>query len=237
VPVHDWSKVAAGIFHDFHHEWISAIKRTLNHGLLPADFYALAEQIAGGLGPDVLTLEGPATNGAPLSSGSGSGGTVALAASPPQVWHRARTELDVYAARAKAVTIRHASDHRVVAIVEIVSPGNKSSRQSVRQFAEKSASLPSSTYGCRWRQHINQHGKPCPRSGRTFYRTSCLGIELRLVAVFDVQAAGVNLGRLRPSLDLKQDAAAEVHAAFHRSGSRGEHGSRGRPSLHVAPEF
>ena len=45
MPVHNWSRVAAGIFHDFHHEWISAIKRCLNHGLLPADYYALAERI------------------------------------------------------------------------------------------------------------------------------------------------------------------------------------------------
>src|SRR6267378_3876706 len=60
MPVHDWTRVEAGIFHHFHHEWISEIARALNRGLLPPDHYALAEQIAGGLGPDVLTLPGPA---------------------------------------------------------------------------------------------------------------------------------------------------------------------------------
>src|SRR5207302_10526518 len=64
VPVHDWTRVDAGIFHDFHHAWIEEIKRALNRGLLPPDYYALAEQIAGGLGPDVLTLQRPA-NGLP----------------------------------------------------------------------------------------------------------------------------------------------------------------------------
>jgi hypothetical protein len=139
VPVHDWTRVPPGIFHDFHHEWISAIKRRLNRGVLPAGYYALAEQIAGGLGPDVLTLEGPTTNGTPVfdSASAPTGCAVALATIPPPVWHRAKTEVDLYAAKAKAVTIRHASNHRVIAIVEIVSPGNKSSRQSVRQFAEK----------------------------------------------------------------------------------------------------
>jgi hypothetical protein len=137
MPVHDWNQVTAGIFHDFHHEWISAIKRSLNRGLLPADYYALAEQIAGGLGPDVLTLEGPTANGTPVSVPTGGAVALALTSAPPQVWHRAKTEIDIYAAKAKAVTIRHASNHRVVAIVEIVSPGNKSSRQSVRHFAEK----------------------------------------------------------------------------------------------------
>ena len=32
--------------------------RSLNRGILPAGFYALEEQVAGGLGPDVLTLRG-----------------------------------------------------------------------------------------------------------------------------------------------------------------------------------
>ena len=63
MPIHDWTRVNAGIFHHFHHGWIEEIARGLNSGLLPADYYALAEQIAGGFGPDVLTLERPA-NGA-----------------------------------------------------------------------------------------------------------------------------------------------------------------------------
>lgn len=39
MPIHDWSHVEAGIFHDFHHAWIEEIKRSLNTGLLPDDFY------------------------------------------------------------------------------------------------------------------------------------------------------------------------------------------------------
>ena len=55
MPMHDWARVKAGIFHHFHHEWISAITRTLN-ARLPKSFYALTEQQAAGFGPDVLTL-------------------------------------------------------------------------------------------------------------------------------------------------------------------------------------
>jgi hypothetical protein len=55
--IHDWTRVEAGIFHDFHHAWIEEIKRALNSGLLPDEYYALAEQYAGGVGPDVLTLQ------------------------------------------------------------------------------------------------------------------------------------------------------------------------------------
>ncbi len=138
MPIHDWTRVDAGIFHHFHHEWISAISRTLNSGLLPPDHYALAEQIAGGLGPDVLTLQVPA-NGPAV--GGRSGGGIALATAPPKVHYHAQTEMDIYAAKAKAVVVRHASDHRVIAVIEIVSPGNKNNRHGLRAFVDKAAEL------------------------------------------------------------------------------------------------
>jgi Protein of unknown function (DUF4058) len=134
MPIHDWGRVDAGIFHHFHHGWIEEIARALNRGLLPPEYYALAEQVAGGLIPDVLTLERP--DRSPLPSGDPSGG-VAVAAVPPRVQFRCRSEQDVYAAKAKSVTIRHTSNHKVVAMVEIVSPGNKSSTQGLRDFVRK----------------------------------------------------------------------------------------------------
>src|SRR5436309_5042916 len=57
MPMHDWTRVEAGIFHAFHHSWIEEISRALNRGLLPEDYYALPEQQAAGFGPDVLTLQ------------------------------------------------------------------------------------------------------------------------------------------------------------------------------------
>jgi hypothetical protein len=36
MPVHDWARVDAGIFHHFHVAWIDEIARALNRGLLPA---------------------------------------------------------------------------------------------------------------------------------------------------------------------------------------------------------
>jgi hypothetical protein len=138
MPVHDWTRVDAGIFHDFHHEWISAINRTLNAGLLVRDHYALAEQIADGLDPPVRPLQGP-TNDA--LKGGDTRGCVALATTPPRVYFHDRTEIDIYAAKAKVVAIRHASNHRVVAVVEIVAPGNKSNRHGLRSFVEKALEL------------------------------------------------------------------------------------------------
>jgi hypothetical protein len=57
MPMHPWRKVDAGIFHAFHHNWITAIGNALNGGLLSDDYYALPEQVAAGFGPDVLTLQ------------------------------------------------------------------------------------------------------------------------------------------------------------------------------------
>src|SRR4029077_18883872 len=57
MPIHDWNRVEAGIFHDFHHAWIEELKRALNAGLLPEDYYAPAEKHAAGFGPDVLALQ------------------------------------------------------------------------------------------------------------------------------------------------------------------------------------
>ncbi len=57
MPVHDWTQIPAGIFHHFHHEWISVIAQKLNNELLPEECYSLAEQYAGAFGPDVLPLQ------------------------------------------------------------------------------------------------------------------------------------------------------------------------------------
>ena len=60
MPMHDWTRVEAGIFHAFHHDWITEIARALNGGLLSPEYYALAEQPAAGFGPDVFTFQAPA---------------------------------------------------------------------------------------------------------------------------------------------------------------------------------
>src|SRR5205814_8883124 len=58
--------------------------------------------------------------------------------------HRAqlvrRSEAEIYAGKANRITIRH-KHGKVVAVVEIVSPGNKGSQAEFRAFVEKSAEL------------------------------------------------------------------------------------------------
>ena len=129
MPIHDWGRVDAGIFHDFHVGWIAAIRDVLNNGGLPADYYAFAEQIAGSLGPDVLTLQ---ANGA----GATASPTFPVMAvslwrpHPAKVRFTASTMMDEYVLKQKTLVIRHYSDDRIIALVEIVSPGNKASRHA-----------------------------------------------------------------------------------------------------------
>lgn len=140
MPIHDWTRVQAGIFHDFHHAWIEEIKRALNAGLLPDEYYALAEQHAAGFGADVLTLQGPGqeSEGA-TATGSSNGGGLLLAA--PKVRLTGETDLEFYRRKQNTVTVRHVSGDRIVAMVEVVSPGNKAARNPLRSFLEKAAEL------------------------------------------------------------------------------------------------
>ena len=136
MPVHDWTRVAAGIFHDFHNEWCGRIKARLNAGVLPEDYYAMLEQAAVGVEGDVLTLQ-DRSDGPPEQT-EGGGGTM-LATAPKT---RFVAVLGRLTPRKKnTVAVRHVSDDRVVAVIEIVSPGNKESRSGFRAFLDKTVDL------------------------------------------------------------------------------------------------
>ena len=144
MPVHDWTRVIAGTFHHFHHEWITCISRALNSGLLPSEYYAMAEQITGGLGPDVVALgniDRSATDDDDASDGFGTQSEGGLATALPRTRFTAKAEVEVYAEKRSRVVIRHRSGDDVVAVIEIVSPGNKSTRYALRSFVDKAREL------------------------------------------------------------------------------------------------
>jgi hypothetical protein len=139
MPIHDWTRVDAGVFHDFHLSWIASLKRTLNAGVLPSDFYAMAEQVAGPGNPDVLALQlsdGERRNGPP-PTGEGEPSSVALATAAPRVRFQDQAEDEVYARKARSLVVRRTNGDRVIAVIEIVSPGNKGSRAALRSFVTK----------------------------------------------------------------------------------------------------
>jgi hypothetical protein len=142
MPVHDWTRVEDGIFHAFHLAWMSELQKTLNAGVLPAGYYALAEQVAGSIGPDVLTLQGNGKeNGETAVTDSDSaGGTLTLVRTPPQTRFTTQLHIPNYLARRRTLVIHHVSDD-VVALLEIVSPGNKASIYAFRSFTEKATGV------------------------------------------------------------------------------------------------
>jgi hypothetical protein len=105
MPMHDWTRAEFGVFHAFHNAWIAELQKALNDHVLPPEYYALGEQRAGDIGPDVLTLQGE--------------------------------DLAFYLARQRSIMIRHASGDRVVAMIEIVSPGNKHGQRALDDLVDK----------------------------------------------------------------------------------------------------
>jgi hypothetical protein len=138
MPIHDWTRVGDGTLHAFHVSWVSELQESLNSGLLPSPYYAQAEQIVGPLGPDVLTLQ---TNGYPASEvvggGQGGSGGLAVATVRPHPRLTVTTTMDDYVLKRRTIVIRHSSGDRIIALLEILSPGNKSSRHALRSFVEK----------------------------------------------------------------------------------------------------
>jgi hypothetical protein len=103
MPIHDWTRVRANLFHDFHQCWTVALCNALNAGALPHGYFALIEEKPGGWEP----------NPVPFS------------------------EATCYARKANRVTVRNHPAEEAIAIIEVVSPGNKDSPHAVRAFARQ----------------------------------------------------------------------------------------------------
>ncbi len=144
MPIHDWTRVSAGTFHDFHVGWIPILRAALNNGLLPSEYYAQAEQVTGPFAPDVLALEYTVPNDDGEDGDTNGGGgtaTVAMAKAAPKVRITEEMEHRFYRNSRRRIAIRHSSDDRIVALIEIVSPGNKDSTASFAAFVEKAAEV------------------------------------------------------------------------------------------------
>jgi len=127
MPIHDWTRVRSGLFHDFHQGWTIRLRNALNAGLLPPGYFAMADQRVSGPETDVVTLreERPISNGA-----------LATVPAKPRLRKQIATESSIYARKANRIAVRHELG-RVVAAIEIVSPGNKDNDRAIRAFKSK----------------------------------------------------------------------------------------------------
>lgn len=117
MPIHNWTRTDSGSYHDFHQDWTIEIRRELNRGLLPPGYMALADLKFGGTEPDFAAIQ--------LRQPPSQGG-LAVAEAPPRAQQvmRAETDDDTYARKANRIVIKHKRG-QLVAIIEVVSPGNK----------------------------------------------------------------------------------------------------------------
>lgn len=112
--MYDWSNVDAGIYHDFYLGWLSTLCNSLNSNL-PSTHYGIIEEVGQKVGSGVSEPDA-----LPRSSESAS---------------------QFYRRKQKNVVIRHVSGDEVVAMIELVSPGNKSSQYHLSVFVEKACEL------------------------------------------------------------------------------------------------
>jgi hypothetical protein len=109
--------------------------------LLPSSYYALPEQVAAGFGPDVLTLQGGTAQQSEGLGAAGASNAATMLQSRPQTRFTAETDAEFYRRKKSSVVVRHVSGDRIVAMVEIVSPGNKSGQHAFRAFVDKACEL------------------------------------------------------------------------------------------------
>lgn len=132
MPIHDWSRIPSELFHHFHQHWCIKVVEALNNGMLPKGLSALVEQRAGPKEGDVLAVE--AWSRARKIQPVDEGGLLTLDRLTTSIVRK--TTKEIYADRANRIVVRHRLG-RIVAVIEILSPGNKDSRAALRDFLDK----------------------------------------------------------------------------------------------------
>jgi hypothetical protein len=138
MPIHDWSRPGEWLFRDFRAMWYCGLRDVLNIEVLPPSHYSLIEPNT----VDIVTRDFkqhcPLPDGYPgLDAPPGS--PVALATMPPKVRTVADLPRDYNVPADKQLAIRHVTGDRIVAIIEIVSRGNKASADEFERFVVKAA--------------------------------------------------------------------------------------------------
>jgi hypothetical protein len=143
MPMHDWTRVDANDYHDFHFSWIAALKTALNKGLLPEGYYAMADHTTPPIIPDVVTLsipDAPPPREPRLAGGNGAAGASGAAPIRATITATASGKKLRPASR-RRVAIKHARSRQIVAVIEIVSPSNKAGKPEFADLIGKTLQL------------------------------------------------------------------------------------------------
>ena len=124
MPIHNWGKTSHSHFHSFlHHGWVWQIMKYLNKSALPTGYLAVAEKNVGPYIADVVTTQEDDVE----SYNSFPSLTPTLVVAAP-----------TFTTVGKCISIYDREKAKIVAVIEIVSPGNKNAREKVDTFVEKS---------------------------------------------------------------------------------------------------
>lgn len=123
---------------------MTAISDALNERVLPSTLYAVLEQVAGLGTPDVLALSrfgdlrDDEFDDADTSGPHEDQGGLATATAPPRVAKVQHVdEAMILVQKKNRVVVRHTTGDDIVAMIELVSPGNKSDRAALKRMVEK----------------------------------------------------------------------------------------------------
>ncbi len=124
MPIHDWSRVDAGLFHDFHQTWTIQIKKSIEWrrsppAISPSPSRSWAIPCTRRDHAQAAVVTAGRTGGSAWSSDR----RRPAARSSIRGFHRTRS---LRSKRQNRIVVRHRLG-QVVAVIEIISPGNKSS--------------------------------------------------------------------------------------------------------------
>ena len=149
VAIHDWTRVDARRWYGFHLSWVVELCRALNAGVLPADHYADPEQPTPPPIPGLRmyrTSDDPPPDDADeprdTAPRSETDATEVAEDDPasPRLSLRLTAPLSTaYAGAHRTIAVRHESDDRLVALVELASPSDKDRPHSVAAFTDRVA--------------------------------------------------------------------------------------------------
>lgn len=124
MTLHHWPNPRAP-WRSFHNHWVVRLVEYLNQGVLPNGFRARPTELIVGIEPDVLLLR--EADAVPYQT-----------AAQPTLGEATLTAVLTPAAELPIVGIYSAYDtSRLVAAIELVSPGNKDRPEAVQAFVEK----------------------------------------------------------------------------------------------------
>jgi hypothetical protein len=121
MPLYDWTRVPDNVFHNFLVAWLGRLAGTLNGSALPRGYLARVEQYVGPV--SALEVESSKTTGRGPGLRLESTATI----DPPRFDVRRQRRIAIFSAR----------DERRLAVIEVVSPGNKDAERRTRWFEEK----------------------------------------------------------------------------------------------------